>query len=93
MFEGVCVTTVILAPGACGGGLRAVVLDATSVASAASVASVARLPSCVPGGLILSAGIPNSEQRGPPGSSNVSLGPSGFPQDPIAVRILILYLS
>ena len=40
-FEGVCVTTVILAPGACGGGLRAAVLDTTSGASVASVASVA----------------------------------------------------
>ena len=39
-FEGVCVTTVILAPGACGGGLRAAVLDTTSVASVASAASI-----------------------------------------------------
>ena len=39
-FEGVCVTTVILAPGACGGGLRAAVLDTTSVASVAKVAKV-----------------------------------------------------
>ena len=57
-------------------------------------------PSCVPGGLILSAGIANGEQRGPPRSSNVSLGPPGFPQGPIRILYLssthpvpILYLS
>ena len=39
-FEGVCITTVILAPGACRGGLRAAVLDTTSVAKVAKVAKV-----------------------------------------------------
>ena len=38
---GVCVTTVILAPGACGLGLRAALLATTSVAPAAAVAPVA----------------------------------------------------
>ena len=37
MFEGVCVTTVILAPGACGGGLRAAVLATTSGSPAAAL--------------------------------------------------------
>ena len=43
LFEGVCVTTVILAPGACGDGLRAAVLDTTSVASVAPVLCSRRL--------------------------------------------------
>ena len=37
-FEGVCVTTVILAPGACGGGLRAAPLATTSPSPAAPAA-------------------------------------------------------
>ena len=36
LFEGVSVTTVILAPGACGMGSRAAVLDTTSADPAAS---------------------------------------------------------
>ena len=41
LFEGVCVTTVILAPGACGLGLRAALLATTSPESVAAVAPVA----------------------------------------------------
>ena len=40
-FEGVSVTTVILAPGACGLGLRAALLDTTSPAPAAPAAPAA----------------------------------------------------
>ena len=40
-FEGVSVTTVILAPGACGLGLRAALLATTSLAPVAAVAPVA----------------------------------------------------
>ena len=40
-FEGVSVTTAILAPGACGRGLRAALLDTTSPAAVAAVAPVA----------------------------------------------------
>ena len=39
LFEGVSVTTVILAPGACGLGLRAALLDTTSPAPAAPAAT------------------------------------------------------
>ena len=38
-FEGVSVTTVILAPGACGGGLRDALLDAISPSPAAPAAA------------------------------------------------------
>ena len=38
LFEGVSVTTVILAPGACGGGVRAAVLATTSASPVAPVA-------------------------------------------------------
>ena len=40
-FEGVCVTTVILAPGACGLGLRAALLATISAAPVAAVAPAA----------------------------------------------------
>ena len=41
LFEGVCETTVILAPGACGRGLRAALLATTSLATVAPVAPAA----------------------------------------------------
>ena len=40
-FEGVSVTTVILAPGACGGGLRGALPDAISVSPVVPVVPVA----------------------------------------------------
>ncbi len=39
MFEGVCLTTVILTPGACGGRLRAAAHDIDSAAPAAPAAA------------------------------------------------------
>ena len=68
-FEGVCVTTVILAPGACGLGLRAALLATTSPESVAAAGVFQKAPISCYSSYLRARGLSKIDRNPSPGPS------------------------